>query len=234
MKKLLIKFDFKSDFLLRDLSKPQREKVIECFETITFKRGDRLFYEDGIPTGAFYIIKGKAKKYKKVIDNQEQIFYIYKVGDLLGYHALLSDERYQDSCEALEPLTAQFISKENLLQLIEDIPSLKTAMMQNMAHEFGVLANTIAVLAQKAQTPRLALFLLILDNRYDGHGIELSRQDLSNLIGATRESVGRTLKEFKEDGLIDIRDKKIFLSDLPGLIDKIEIPIKINKHLIGG
>lgn len=233
MKRLLLKFDFKSDFLLHGLSKSQQEKVMECFETITFSKGDRLFYEDGIPTGAFYITEGKAKKYKKVIDNQEQIFYIYKKGDLLGYHALLSEERYQDSCEALETLTTQFISKENLLGLMEDIPSLKEAMLRNMAHEFGVLANTIAVLAQKAQTPRLALFLLILNNRYDDQGIELSRQDLANLIGATRESVGRTLKEFKDHGLIDIVDKKIFLSDVSGLIDKIEMPIKINKYLLG-
>ena len=232
MKRLLRKFDFMSNFLLEGLSELERKKVMECFEPMLFKKGDRLFYEDGIPTGVFYITAGKAKKYKTVIGDQEQIFYIYREGDLLGYHALLSDERYQDSCEALEHLTVQFISKENFLELLSEIPSLKAAVIKNMAHEFGVLANTISVLAQKSQIPRVALFLLILNNRYNGLGITLSRQDLSNLIGATRESVGRILKEFKDDGLIKIRSKKIFLTDLPGIIDKMEIPMEINKQLI--
>ncbi|MBU2912946.1 MULTISPECIES: Crp/Fnr family transcriptional regulator [Reichenbachiella] len=232
MNRLYRKFDFMSNFLLQELSEPDKRKVMSCFEPMTFKRGDRLFYEDGIPTGTFYITKGTVKKYKKVVGDQEQIFYIYKEGDLLGYHALLSDERYQDSCEALESITTEFISKDNFMELMETIPSLKAAVIKNMAHEFGVLANTIAVLAQKAQTPRLALFLLILNNRYDSMGIKLSRQDLSNLIGATRESVGRTLKEFKDDGLIEIRDKKIFLVDMDKIISKVEMPLSVNRRLI--
>lgn len=232
------KFDFKSNFLFKYLSQEEEKYVRSLFEPIHFKRGSKFFYEEGIPTGVFILEEGLAKKYKTVIGEQEQIFYIYATGDLLGYHALLSDERYQDSCEAIEDTQANFISKENFLQLLEELPSLKEALIRNLAHEFGVLANTIAILAQKTQSVRLALFLLILESRYaqldslEG-GIRISRFDLANLIGATRESLGRSLKEFKDKGLITIESKTIHLKDYEGICKMVDFGmIKSNAELV--
>jgi CRP-like cAMP-binding protein len=226
--KLRNQFDFKSNFLLSGLSQEYEDFVRSFCEPIIFKKGSKLFYEDGIPTGVFMLESGLAKKYKVVIGQQEQIFYVYAKGALLGYHALLSDERYQDSCEAIEDMQAQFISKDNFLRLIEELPNFKSDLIQNLAHEFGVLANIISVLAQKTQNVRLALYLLILESRYqnfktDQSGITMSRLDLSNLIGVTRESLGRSLKEFKEKGLITIKSKVIYLQDHDELYEMLNV-----------
>jgi len=221
------RFDFQSNFLFDGLTPREENRVKSYFETMYFSKGNKLFYEDGIPTGVFLIEEGKAKKYKSLVDGQHQIFYIYTSGELLGYHALLSDERYHDSCEALEDITTKFIHKEAFFKLMEEIPTLKNSIIKNMAHEFGVLANTIAILAQKAQNVRLALYLLVLENRFNkdttsNQGIDLSRQDLANLIGATRESLGRSLKEFKEGKLIEVKSKVIYILDKKGLLSYLE------------
>lgn len=226
LKAIMNQFDFKSDFLYSGLTEKEEVYVRSLFETIHFKKGSKLFYEDGIPTGVFMIETGIAKKYKTVIGKQEQIFYIYTKGDLLGYHALLSDERYQDSCEAIEDMKVNFLSKDNFLLLMNKLPTLKSALIYNLAHEFGVLANTISILAQKSQNIRLALFLLILESRYkkahpEQPGILMSRFDLANLIGATRESLGRLLKDFKERGLITIESKAIHLADHNSLVNML-------------
>ncbi|MEQ9403608.1 MAG: Crp/Fnr family transcriptional regulator [Cyclobacteriaceae bacterium] len=222
LQELLSKFDFKSNFLYEGLTDSQKIRVQELFEPISFKKGSKLFYEDGIPTGVFLIESGLAKKSKSIIGEKEQIFYIYAQGDLLGYHALLSDERYQDSCAALVDLTASFMSKDNFLMILEEIPALKMSLIINLSHEFGVLANTISILAQNSQNIRLALFLLVLESRYNRYspnndGISIARQDLADLIGATRESLGRTLKEFKEEGLVSIKSKTIHILNHQGL-----------------
>ncbi|WP_436515593.1 Crp/Fnr family transcriptional regulator [Ekhidna sp. To15] len=227
-------FDFKSDFLFNGLTKEEETHVRSLFEPIRFKKGSKLFYEDGIPTGVFLIEQGLIKKFKTVIDEQEQIFYIYTNGDLLGYHALLSEERYQDACEAIEDTSANFISKENFLNLLADFPVLKENLVRNLAHEFGVLANTIGILAQKTQNVRLAVFLLIIEERYQKYdgpigGIRLTRFDLANLIGATRESLGRSLKDFKDKGIINIESKAIHITnhgELFKILEKEEIKSK--------
>jgi len=211
--KFTSRFDFRSDLLLSSLTKEEFKMITNVQEKIGFKAGDKIFYEEGIPTGIYQIVSGKVKKYKTILGKDEQIFYIYTKDDLFGYHALLSEERYQDSCKAIEDVEINFISKENFKKLLVKIPKLKDSLLYNMAHEFGVLANTIAVLAQKSQTIRLALFLMVLQKRFqakdsDSQGVDITREDLANIIGTSRESLSRSLNQLKSKKLIEV-DKRI-------------------------
>lgn len=205
---------FESHKILTSLSTAERDYFLSFAEKLNFKKGSLIFYEDGIPTGIFLIKTGKAKIYKTGIDGKDQIFYIYKSGDLFGYHALLANEKYEDACEALEDCQLLFISKDNFEHLLGEIKSLNLLLMQNISHEFGVLVNTITILAQKSLRERLALYLLVLTERYydektERAAINLPREDLANIIGTARESLGRLLKEFKEDQLISIDKRTI-------------------------
>ncbi len=205
------KFDFESDKILSSLPPADRQLFLDHADQLTFKKGKLIFYEGGIPTGAFLIDRGRAKIYKTGLDGRDQIFYVYKRGDLLGYHALLCEEQYEDSCEALEDCSILFISKVKFDSLLRRIGNLNRLLIQNMSHEFGVMVNTITVLAHKPLRERLALYLLVLHERYleeDG-AIRLPREDLANIIGTARESLGRLLKEFREEGLVEVHNRTI-------------------------
>ncbi|NCQ56633.1 MAG: Crp/Fnr family transcriptional regulator, partial [Flavobacteriales bacterium] len=181
MKNFYSNFDFQSDQLFEALTSDEKKLVYEAMEPLIIKKGSLLFYEGGVPTGIFQIKKGKAKKFKRGFSGTEQIFYIYANGDVLGYHALFGEERYQDSCEALEDMEVNFITKDVFFRLLQDISVLQQTFIKNIGHEFGVLANIIAVLAQKNQNSRLAINLLILENRLqkqpkEYNGIDLTRE----------------------------------------------------------
>ncbi|EAY27107.1 transcriptional Regulator, Crp/Fnr family, putative [Microscilla marina ATCC 23134] len=210
------KFNFQSDKILSSLSPEERKMFLSVAYPLTFKKGKLVFYEEGIPTGVFIIESGRAKIFKTGLDGKDQIFYIYKQGDLLGYHALLCNEKYADSCEALEDCQMLFINQRKFEQLLTQIPHLQALLIQNMSHEFGVMVNTITVLAQKPLRERLALFLLLLEQKYSETTgkpgkIVLPREDLANIVGTARESLGRLLKEFREEKLILIENKAITL-----------------------
>lgn len=210
------KFNFKSHEILAALPQAQKEVFMNSCDVLRFKKGKLLFYEGGIPTGVFLLKTGRAKIYKTGLDGKDQIFYIYKAGDLLGYHALLCDEKFEDSCEILEESEVLFMGRDDFDLMLDKTPRLNDLIIKNMAHEFGVLVNTITVLAQKPLRERLAINLLILEERYQNEksdNIDLPREDLANIIGTARESLGRLLKEFREEGLIDIDQKSIFLKD---------------------
>ncbi len=214
----LTKFEFQSDRIFTSLTSEERSLVLDQSDLLRFKKGKLLFYEGGIPTGAFVIEEGRAKIYKTGIDGKDQIFYIYKTGDMMGYHALLCDEPFEDSCEVMEDSKVRFISKRNFEHLMSEIPRLRMLLIQNMSHEFGVLVNVITVLAQKPLRQRLALFLLILNDRFPReNGILLSRVDLANIVGTARETLGRLLKDFREEGLIEGKGKSILIRDVDGL-----------------
>lgn len=230
MKNFFSQFDFQSDRLFGQLNSAEKRYVHKVMEPLSIKKGSLLFYEDGVPTGVFQLSEGKVKKFKRGFSGQEQIFYIYTKGDVFGYHALLGEERYQDSCKALEDIEVDFISKTNFLKLLDDIPRLRQAVVKNISHEFGVLANTIAVLAQKDQNTRLAIFLLLLEQKFNkdsdlAKGIDLSRDDLANFIGTSPESMGRSLKQFKEDGIIEIEKRIIYIKNRETLLQFLNLDL---------
>ena len=232
MKNFFNQFDFQSDRLFGELHFTERRFVDKVMETVPIKKGGMLFYEEGIPTGVFQLKSGRAKKFKRGFSGEEQIFYIYTKNDVLGYHALLGEERYQDSCEALEDLEVNFVSKSNFLKLLDDIPKLKQAVVKNISHEFGVLINTISVLAQKDQNTRLAIFLLLLENKFkqvdeESSGIDLTREDLSNFIGTSPESLGRSLKQFKDDGSIEIEKRLIYIKNREMLLQFLNLDLTL-------
>ncbi|MCG2460051.1 Crp/Fnr family transcriptional regulator [Flavobacteriaceae bacterium F89] len=223
MKDFFNQFDFQSDQLFGKLNSAEKKFADRVMEKLLIKKGSTLFYEGGIPTGVFQLKNGRAKKFKRGFSGEEQIFYIYTKDDVMGYHALLGEERYQDSCEALEDLEVNFISKSNFLKLLNDVPRLKQAVIKNISHEFGVLANTIAVLAQKDQNTRLAIFLMLLEKKFkqkiaESAGIDLTRDDLSNMIGTSSESLGRSLKQFKDSGIIEIEKRVIYIKNKKALL----------------
>lgn len=217
------KFTFDSDKILAALSPDERQEFLSYGKKLSFKQGQLVFYEGGIATGIFLIEQGKAKIFNVGIYGKQQIFYIYKQHDLLGYHALLCNEPYEDSCEALEDCEVLFINKTDFNLLLDTIPNLKLLFIQNMSHEFGVLVNTITILAQRSLRERLALYLIILQERYfdpdSGQSIILlPREDLANVIGTTRESLGRILKDFKEEQLIKINKRAIEIENQSALL----------------
>src|SRR5690606_34919033 len=218
MKNFYSNFDFQSNLLFEALTSDEKKMVYGAMEPLIIKKGNLLFYEGGVPTGIFQIKSGKAKKFKRGFSGTEQIFYIYTNNDVLGYHALFGEERYQDSCEALDDMEVNFIAKDVFLELLKVIPALQKTFMKNIGHEFGVLANIIAVLAQKNQNARLALYLLILENRFqkqskEYNGIDLTREDLANVIGTSPESLGRSLKQFKDKGIIEVDKRVIYIKN---------------------
>ncbi len=231
MKDLYAKFDFQSELLFEGLTSTEKKRVYGSMEPLIIKKGSLLFYEDGIPTGIFQIKSGKAKKFKRGFSGAEQIFYIYTTGDFLGYHALFGEERYQDSCEALLDLEINFIPKDAFFQLLIDIPALQRTFTKNIGHEFGVLANIIAVLAQKNLNARLAINLLILEHRFqkhaEGSGIDLTREDLANIIGTSPESLGRSLKQFKDEGIIEVDKRVIYIKNKEQILKLLNLDVNL-------
>jgi len=224
-KRLIDKFNFKSDSVLLGLPKEDLMFLQESMVERKYKKGQRIFVEGSIPTGIYYLKSGKIKKYKADRDGKEQIIYICNSGELFGYPALLSEGSYSDSAAALEDSMVAFIPKEDFLQVLSQSPILSNKLLKNLSHEFGVLVNSVATFAHRSVRERLALSLLILKEKYRVTGneskpveINLSREDLSNLVGTAVETLVRLLHDFKDEGLIETEGRKIRVLNIRQLV----------------
>lgn len=188
-----------------------------------YKKGQVLFKEGANSYGLYCINKGKIKLSKNGDMGKEQIIRLSAPGDILGYRAVLSGERYSATATALEDSNVCFVPKELFIEILKKNADLSLDMLRLLSTDLKRAENTITHLAQKSVRERTAEALLFLKETYglqpDGETIDvvLSREELSNLVGTATETVVRFLKEFKDDGLIGLEGKKIKLSNIAEL-----------------
>jgi CRP-like cAMP-binding protein len=218
------KWDFHSQSILADLPVDEYESLFKNSVEKKYAKGKIIFREGAVPSGIFYIKSGKIKKYKVDSFGKEKIFYVANTGELIGYHSVLAAESYPDSASALEECMIIFIPQVDFLNVLDQSQTLPGRLLKTLSHEFGVLANTISVSAQRSARERLAITLIILREKYKNEAvpgqpvINLSREDIANIVGTTRENVVRLLREFKDELLIETKGRKIWITDLKKMI----------------
>jgi CRP-like cAMP-binding protein len=219
------KWNFKSESVLNNLPSEEFDQLCANMTEQKYQKGDVLFKEGAVPEGIFFIKKGKIKKFKVDHDKKEHIFYVANTGELIGYHAILSEERYPDSAAAIEESVIAFIPKEDFLETLQHSKILSQRLLKNLSHEFAVLTNSISVSAQRTVRERLAIMLIVLREKFKDETpegkeitINISRSDLANMVGTAKENVVRFLKEFKVSGILNTHGRKIFINDVKKLI----------------
>src|ERR1700722_11734802 len=220
------KWDFESESILADLPESDLEILMSRKSEQVYKKGQVIFREGAYPSGIYYIANGKVKKYKVDLEGREQIIYVANTGELLGYHAILSADNYPDSAAVLEDSTIAFIPREDFLEAINQSGVLNRRLLKTLSHEFAVLANSLTLFAQKSVRERLALQLIVVREKYKVNfepgmpvEINMSRDDLASLVGTARENVVRMLSEFKAEGTVETKGRKIIVLDVKRLIE---------------
>ncbi len=219
------KWNFQSHSILSELPPEDAEIITAHMSDQSFSKGEIIFRQGSFPSGIFFIRSGKVKKYKVNSEGGEQIIYVANTGELFGYHALLADERYPDSAAALEESLIAFIPKEDFLRALNTSKILSQRLLKLLSHEFTVFANSVTLFAQRNARERLATQLVVMREKYKenyqpGMAVEinLSRADLASMVGTARENIVRILKEFKEEGVIEARGRKIVVKDVHKLL----------------
>nr|WKN35479.1 Crp/Fnr family transcriptional regulator [Tunicatimonas sp. TK19036] len=189
-----------------------------------YRKGQILFHEGTRPLGVFCINQGKVKVYKLGYDGKEQIVHVAGQGGILGYKALIAEEPYSVSAETLDDCTICFLPRQSFLEAVSKSPELNQRILKQVCHELGVMNENLTNQAQRTVRERLAITLLKLRDTYgmDYHDdstieINLTREDLANMVGTATETLIRLLHEFKEDKLISTQGRKISIDDAKGL-----------------
>jgi len=223
-------FRLKKDQIFEGLTSEELDTLMGSGVTHTYKKGEIIFREGGIPTGIFYVKTGRVKKYKPTVKGGEQIFYVCGEGELLGYHALLGEEYYPDSAATIEDSEITFIPKENFLLVLRNSTVLSNSLLKALGHEFSLFINSITNLATKTVRERLSFNLLILEEKFKTPGkpdvpseINMSRTDLANMVGTAKETLVRLLHDFKRDELIESNGRIIRITDRKGIIKEANL-----------
>jgi CRP-like cAMP-binding protein len=191
----------------------QENELSQLFEKTTntqYKKGQLVFHEDSMPFGIYVLHEGMIKLYKTGTNGKKQIFQLCKPGDIFGFHAVLNDYAYPDSAETISDCKVEFIPKLTFINLVKKSSSLSFNLLQSLSEEFREFIDQETMLSQKSVRERVALVLFELHDLFKSGAksvITLSRSDLADLCGTVKETLVRTLSDFKEEELIIIVNK---------------------------
>ena len=229
-------WDFKNNSVLADLPEEDFKILTANMTDQIYKKGEIIFREGGYPNGIFFVRSGKVKIYKLDNDSREQIVYVSNLGELFGYHALLAEERYPDGACTLEESKISFIPKEDFLIVLNQSKVLSQRLLKSLSHEFSVFVNSISLFAQRSVRERFAMQLVLMREKYKHNfepgmivEINMSRNDLASLVGTARENIVRILKDFKKEGILETKGRKIIITDILKLIAITDPNLKVNK-----
>ncbi len=189
-----------------------------CFakKEFLFREGDQARY-------LFLLNEGQVKTYCSNEWGKEYINQLYRKRDFLGYEALLQDKPYAESAVATEHTVVQLIPKQDFLDLLYQNPDFSANFIKLLAKDVVEKEQQLLSLAYDSIRKRVAEALLRLAvQQPEAEHIRIRREDLAALVGTAKESVIRTLSDFKGEGLIAVEGGAIKLlqqqklEDLPG------------------
>ena len=210
------------DSAFHGMSREGLEEISQLKTCVSFRKGQVIMHEGARPQGVYCVHKGKIKLYTLGTEGKEQIIRFVTRGDLIGYRSILSDEPISASATALEDTFACYIPKSSFFKVIEDNPKFSLNLLKLSCHELGEAGKMITSLAQKNVKERLAEILLILNTTFgeDEEGyidINLTREEIANMVGTATESVIRLISELRKEGYIRSKGKRIAVEDRSAL-----------------
>lgn len=202
--------DIKNIEELKKLSNDRRIK--------SFKKKEMIFNEGSSPNFLYFLAKGKVKTFKSHEYGKEFITNLYKEGDFFGYIALLEDLPFAENAEALEDSDVLLIPKEDFYSLIYNNAGVMKKFIKMLSDNIIEKENQLVNLAYSSVRKRVANALVTLYDRYnkkpeEKFNISISREDLANIVGTATESLIRTLSDFKEEKLIEVKSSNITITN---------------------
>lgn len=189
-------------------------KVLEGLAfTNVYPDGAVLFSEGQPARGVFLMCHGSAKLSISSGDGKTLITKITEPGELLGLSSALTGHPYKATAETIEPSQVNFIRREDLLRFVQEHHSACGNVTRQLTRDIETDEEHIrAIGLSHSAGEKLANLILSWcaeHGKQGDNGIRvqmlMTHEDISQLIGTSRETVTRLLKEFREKKLISIK-----------------------------
>ena len=204
-----------------DEAKAQQE-----FETLSMDKEFRRYnkkdyiYEAGQhPKWLFFVAEGKVKQSYLNEWGKELITNIYSGGDFFGYIPLLKKEKYEDHTVALENSVLRLIPEEDFIMLLFNNRNFSAQFIKMLANKTSNTEKQLIDLAYSSVRKKVANALIILSEKNNSDHFSILREDLASLAGTAKETVIRTISDFKAEAILEISENQIKLLKKPALIN---------------
>ncbi len=168
------------------------------------RKGGLILLQGDKVSGLYVIATGRVKLVVTAEDGRDLVLSTRGTGDFFGELSLFDDRPLGMSVMAMEDVEVLLLLKEDFHRTLRELPEIAIGLLRTLCNRLRQADMRISAAALLDVPQRVAHVLLEMADEYDGNVIPqpLTHQFISQLVGASRESVSRTMSQLTQDGLI--------------------------------
>jgi CRP/FNR family transcriptional regulator, polysaccharide utilization system transcription regulator len=194
-----------------ELDRVQKNKI-----TVNFKKGETIRKQGTYMSHVISLNSGLAKLYLEGIEQRNAIIRIVKPTNFIGGPGIYLDQRHHYTVTALMDTTVCFIDLTYFKEIIDTNKTFATEFMKDFSRNTLAVYNRLLYLTQKQMRGRMADTLVYLFEdifQAQKFTMHLSRQDIADLSGMSKDSASKVLREFQNEGVINLTEQEMKLLD---------------------
>lgn len=207
--------------LFGGLSADERAAVVARARIRTINAEETIFALGSPGDQMMALLRGTVRISVPSLEGRELLLAIIRPGEVFGELAVLDGKERSADAIAESPCTLAILDRHDILSFFERNPSawpkLVKVLCQRLRHTDQVFAE-VALLQLPAKLAKSMLRLLDLHRTPRKTPIiHYSQRDLANMVGGTRESVNRCLRNWQRNGIVQITEGSIIITNRPAL-----------------
>ena len=190
----------------------------------SFNKGEALFCEGEQATGFYLLVSGHIKMCRMSSDGREKVLHFVAPGETFAEAAFFGDGTYPADARALEGGEVLFLPKQGFMELMSGNPQFALNLVASLSLALRRFVRQIEELTFADVTSRLASFLIKRagekSTSYAGITyleLGIKKGELAAQLGTANETVSRTFRKLKEEGIIELDGKKVTILQMERL-----------------
>jgi CRP/FNR family transcriptional regulator, dissimilatory nitrate respiration regulator len=214
----------KKSLLFSGLDEEYLAEVATIAARRTVARGETIFAEGEPATGFYLLASGNVKLCKVSPDGKEKVLHFVRPSETFAEAAFFGDGKYPAEARALEKGEALFFPREAFMGLLERNPRFSLNLIVSLSLLLRRFARQIEELSFAEVPARLAAYLLELTERksvtLQGKtylDLDMKKGELASRLGTVSETLSRTFKKLKEEGIVEVEGSRFVIYDMARL-----------------
>jgi CRP/FNR family transcriptional regulator len=203
------------------------KSVMEAFQplkfTVAYSAGATLFVEGQVCRGVYILCKGRVKLSASSKEGRTLIFKVAQPGEVLGLNAAVSGIPHETTAETGQPCQLNFVKRDDFLKFLAKYPDACLHAATSLSRECQQAYQHLRSFVTASAPERIAR--LMLDWSQDdsrlatAHGIKvaLTHDEIGQIIGMSRETVTRTLSNFRQQRIADLHGSTLLIRNMSAI-----------------
>ncbi len=199
----------------------ERNKAVSEFTRVrSFRPGDTVCSAEEMSQSVYLVASGRVQLFRTTRDGRRFVIATLGPGSIFGEESLLGGQGPDTSAVALEPCTIWVMPRQDVLDFSSSDAMFGFGLMQAMGQRVLEAENRLEQMAYSTIAARLAALLLELGSNDSRGVVRATHQELAEMLGTWRETISKTLQDFRQRGLVSSGRRQLRILDRESLEDE--------------